>query len=255
MRSRRPLVAGPLPLLPPLALLALVILLGVGRPHQLWLQGGIFAALALAWLGLRYARSSAPVRSTRGQLARLGTGAALVGVAGLLALPVGTWASGGDADRVILRTHVDPPFDVGQYPSPLASFRRYVALPAGRTDPRNLHDTDLFTIEGVPVGSRVRLAVLDRYDGVVWGASNNAQPAVPGYERHLPARVERDRQPRPRPARRRPGHHRARAGAGSGCRPWARSRPCGSRAPDERGPSRSPSATTSPPPPRSSRPG
>ena len=180
VRTRRPLVAGPLPLLPPLALLALVILLGVGRPHQLWLQGGIFAVLALAWLGLRYARTSAPVRSTQGQLARLGTGAALVGVAGLLALPVGTWASGGDAGRVILRTHVDPPFDVGQYPSPLASFRRYVELPAGRTDPRNLHDTDLFTIEGVPAGSRVRLAVLDRYDGVVWGASNNAQPERPG---------------------------------------------------------------------------
>jgi len=176
VKTRRPLVAGPLPLLPPVALLALVILLGVGRPHQLWLQGGIFGVLALAWLGLRSARTSAPVRSTQGKLARLGSGAALVGVAGLLSLPVGTWASGGDADRVILRTHVDPPFDVGQYPSPLASFRRYVELPAGRTDPRNLHDTDLFTIEGVPAGSRVRLAVLDRYDGVVWGASNNAQP-------------------------------------------------------------------------------
>jgi hypothetical protein len=176
VRSRRPLVAGPLPLVPPLALLALVILLGVGRPHQLWLQGGIFAALALAWLGLRYARTSAPVRSTQGKLVRLGTGAALVGVAGLLSLPVGTWASGGDAGRVILRSHVDPPFDVGQYPSPLASFRRYVELPAGRTDPRNLHDIELFTIEGVPAGSRVRLAVLDRYDGVVWGASNHAQP-------------------------------------------------------------------------------
>jgi hypothetical protein len=176
VKSRRALVSGPLPLLPPLALLALVILLGVGRPHQLWLQGGAFGVLALAWLGLRNARISAPVRSTQGKLVRIGTGAALVGVAGLLSLPVGTWASGGDADRVILRTHVDPPFDVGQYPSPLASFRRYVQLPPGRSDPRNLHDTELFTIEGVPAGSRVRIAVLDRYDGVVWGASNNAQP-------------------------------------------------------------------------------
>ncbi|MEO6510740.1 MAG: transglutaminase domain-containing protein [Nocardioides sp.] len=176
VRSRRPLVAGPLPLLPLLALLALVILLGLNRPHQLWLQGGVFAVLALAWLGLRYARTSAPVRSTQGKLVRIGTGAALVGVAGLLSMPVGTWASGGDAERVILRSHVDPPFDVGQYPSPLASFRRYVQLPNGREDPRNLHDTALFRIEGVPAGSRVRLAVLDRYDGVVWGASNDAQP-------------------------------------------------------------------------------
>ena len=36
-------------------------------------------------------------------------------------------------ERVILRSHVDPPFDVGQYPSPLASFRRYVELPRGQT--------------------------------------------------------------------------------------------------------------------------
>ncbi len=112
----------------------------------------------------------------RGKLARLGTATALVGIAGLLALPVGTWAAGGDEGRVILRSHVDPPFDVGQYPSPLASFRRYVELPKGQQSPLNLHDTTLFTIEGVPTGSRVRIAVLDRYDGVVWGASNNAQP-------------------------------------------------------------------------------
>jgi len=177
-RTRRPLVAAPLPLLPLLALLALVILLGVGRPDSLWLQGVVFGVFALAWLGLRYARTSAPVRSTQGKLLRLGLGAGLVGVAGLLAMPVGTWASGGDDGRVILRSHVDPPFDVGQYPSPLASFRRFVALPDGQESALNLHDTTLFTIEGVPAGSRVRMAVLDRYDGVVWGASNGAQPGA-----------------------------------------------------------------------------
>jgi hypothetical protein len=182
VRTRRPRVAAPLPLVAPLALLALVILLGVSRPEALWVQGSAFAVLALAWLGLRYARVAAPVTSTqdntRGKLARLGAGAALVGIAGLLALPVGTWAAGGDEGRVILRTQVDPPFDVGQYPSPLASFRRFVELPEGQRTPLNLHDTTLFTIEGVPTGSRVRIAVLDRYDGVVWGASNNAQPGV-----------------------------------------------------------------------------
>ena len=41
----------------PLALLALVILLGVDRPEALWLQGSVFAVLALAWLGVRYARA------------------------------------------------------------------------------------------------------------------------------------------------------------------------------------------------------
>ena len=49
----------------PLALLALVILLGVGRPEALWLQGSVFAVLALAWLGVRYSRTAAPVKSAR----------------------------------------------------------------------------------------------------------------------------------------------------------------------------------------------
>jgi hypothetical protein len=178
VRIRRTMLTAPLPLLPPLALLALVILLGVGRPESLWLQGAFFAVLGLAWLGLRFARTATPVKSMHVRLTRVGAGAAVLGVAGLLAMPVGTWASGGDAGRVLLRDHVDPPFDVGQYPSPLASFRRYVKLPRGQHSALNLHDTTLFTIEGVPTGSRVRLAVLDRYDGVVWGASNNAQPGA-----------------------------------------------------------------------------
>ena len=179
VRSRRMRVVAPLPLVAPIALLAVVILLGVDRPEALWVQGSVFAVVALAWLGVRYARSASPLRSahdnTRGRLLRAGTGAGLVAVAGLLAMPVGTWASGADEDRVILRPYVDPPFDIGQYPSPLASFRRYVELPAGQDSALNLHGTALFTIEGVPTGSRVRIAVLDRYDGVVWGASNHAQ--------------------------------------------------------------------------------
>ncbi len=177
-QPRRRLVAAPLPLLAPLALLVLVILLGLDRPESLWSQGVIFAVLGLGWLGLRYGRLTAPVQSEQGRMFRFWSAIALLSLAGVAALPVATWASGDDADRVILRDEVDPPFDIGQYPSPLASFRRYVELPEGRTNALNLHDTTLFTIEGVPSGTRVRLAVLDRYDGVVWGASDHAQPGV-----------------------------------------------------------------------------
>ncbi len=181
VRSRRMVVAAPLPLLPPVALLALVILLGLDRPQALWVQGSVFAVVALGWLTVRHARIVSPLASTqessRTRLLRVATGATLVAVAGTLALPLGTWASGDDDERVTLRPYVEPPFDVGQYPSPLASFRRFVALPEGQHSPLNLNETTLFTIEGVPTGSRVRMAVLDRYDGVVWGASNNAQGA------------------------------------------------------------------------------
>ncbi len=101
-------------------------------------------------------------------------GAVLVGVAGMLALPVAGWATGSDAGRVVLRTYVEPPFDVGQYPSPLASFRRYVKMP--KPDAVNLYDKTLLTVDGAPSGSRLRIATLDQYDGVVWGAANDTVP-------------------------------------------------------------------------------
>ena len=64
---------------------------------------------------------------------------ALLAGATLLALPVGTWAAGSDSGRTVLRTYVTPPFDIGQYPTPLASFRRYVKEPAKSHDPQNLY--------------------------------------------------------------------------------------------------------------------
>ena len=72
----------------------------------------------------------------------------------------------------MLRDHVEPPFDVGRYPSPLSSFRRFVEQP--RPDPENLFEEPLMTVSGVDPGTRVRFAALDQYDGVVWGASNDS---------------------------------------------------------------------------------
>jgi hypothetical protein len=164
------------PLLAPLVLLALVILLGVRRPQSLWLQGVVLAGLALVWLVLRHDRRGRAVRGHTGRLGRSATAGALLAAAALLALPVGTWAAGSDSGRTVLRSYVDPPFDIGQYPSPLASFRRYVEETARRHDPQNLYHQTLFTVTGVPAGTRVRFATLDRYDGVIYGASNDSEP-------------------------------------------------------------------------------
>lgn len=165
------------PLLVPTAVLALVIGLGVSRPQNLWIQGAVFAATALGWLAVRGQRSAATVRAGRARPGSILAGAALLGLAALVALPVGTWALGSDADRETLRSRVDPPFDVGQYPSPLASFRRYVEFPQN-PPPENLYDATLFAIEGVRPGTRVRIATLDRYDGIVWGAANDTVPGA-----------------------------------------------------------------------------
>ena len=62
------------------------------------------------------------------------------------------------------RDHVDPPFDPRDYPSPLAKFRAYKKKEA-------LRDTTLFTVDGIDSGTRVRFAVMDYYDGIVWNVS------------------------------------------------------------------------------------
>ncbi|HEX6150940.1 transglutaminase-like domain-containing protein [Nocardioides sp.] len=172
----RGLVAVVLPVLVPTALLALVILLGVREPQSLWLQGVAYAALALGWLAVRSQRrvvhDAATDLGSRVRRLRLVSGAVLVAVAAALALPVATWSSGAEDHRLVLRDHVEPPFDVGRYPSPLASFRRYVEQP--KPDPENLYDQPLMTVSGVEPGTRIRFAALDEYDGVVWGASNDS---------------------------------------------------------------------------------
>lgn len=163
-----------LPLLAPVLLLGAVILLGVTRPQSLWLQGVAFAGLAVAWLAVRVGRTQAPVRGGSGRVRRATSSLLLVAAAGVLALPVASYAGGDDDGRVVLRTRVEPPFDIGQYPSPLASFRRYVEEP-DPVDPENLYDKTLLTVKGAPTGARLRIAALDHYDGVVWGASDTFQ--------------------------------------------------------------------------------
>jgi len=171
------LMRAALPLLAPSLLLGAVILLGVQRPQSVWVQGVGFAVLAIGWLVVRTQRAAGPVQGGAGRARRLVGGAVMVAVAGALALPVATWATGDDdSDRVVLRTYVEPPFDIGQYPSPLASFRRYVKLPASKPDPVNLFDKEIATVKGAPAGSRLRIATLDHYDGTVWGAANDTVP-------------------------------------------------------------------------------
>lgn len=177
LHLRRAWLTAALPVLGLTALLVLVIVLGVRHPHSLVLQGGLFAALSLGWLALRSRRASASVYGGTSGWGRLAAGAGLVGLASALAVPASALVLGDDDERAVARAWVEPPFDIGRYPSPLAGFRKYVDL-QGRQDPANVYDKTLFTIQGAPAGSRVRIAALDRYDQMVWGASNDALPGA-----------------------------------------------------------------------------
>ncbi|WP_210650209.1 transglutaminase-like domain-containing protein [Nocardioides sp. SYSU D00065] len=172
---RRAWLTALLPVVGMTLVLSTAIVLGVRHPHSLVLQGSVFTALALAWLAIRARRASATVQGGSTSYVR-GVGAlAMLALAAGVALPASALVAGDDDGRVIARNYVEPPFDIGRYPSPLAGFRKYVDL-KGRSDSTNVYDKTLLDIDGVPAGARVRFAAMDRYDGMVWGASDDALP-------------------------------------------------------------------------------
>lgn len=181
VRSRRPWLTAAVPVVVMVALLVGVILLGVRQPQSLLLQGAAYAAVALLWLSLRVRRESVTVQGGDPARTRILGAAVLVALASGLALPVSSWLVGDDdTGRVVARSWVEPPFDIGQYASPLAGFRKYVDRQGLPRDETNVHDEELFTISGVEAGTRVRFATLDRYDGMVWGATNDPIPGEGG---------------------------------------------------------------------------
>jgi len=156
------------PVFGPAAVLAAVILLGTGQPAAQLLQGVVFGCLALCWSAVRGARVRLAARNGSGRVARLVTGATLLAVASATAAIAGPLVAGGH-DRMVLRSYIAPPVDLGEYPSPLVGFRKYTK------DANQLWDQTLFTVSGLPQGSAIRIATLDDYTGSVWAATNGAR--------------------------------------------------------------------------------
>jgi hypothetical protein len=153
------------PLLAPVALFATTILLG--RPTALPPAiGAAFVAVALGWAAIRHHRTRPIVQHGVRQTTRIGLGVGMLAVAALGASALGPGLPLADAHRrLVLRNYVHPPFDVQQYPSPLAGFRKY-------TKNGPLYDKTLFTVSGAPDGSPVRIATMTSYDGNVWGTAD-----------------------------------------------------------------------------------
>lgn len=172
---RRAWLAALLPVLGMTVVLAGAIVVGVRHPQSLLLQGAVFAGLALAWLAVRARRAGAAVQGGTTSYVRGAGAVVMLALAAAVAFPASALVGGDDAERVVARNWVEPPFDIGRYPSPLAGFRQYVDL-KGRTNAQNVYDKTLFDVDGVAAGTLVRIATMDRYDGMVWGATDNALP-------------------------------------------------------------------------------
>lgn len=162
-RTRRAALA----LVFPLAVLVLSVLFGTNRPASVVLQGAVFGALSIAWISRRQ-RARRVVSSQGSARNRLVGSVVVLALAGALGLVLGPRLPGADAnERFVLRDRTEPPFDPHDYPSPLNGYRHY-------TDSEQLRDTTLFRVQGLPDGARLRLAVMDAYDGVVFNVGVGA---------------------------------------------------------------------------------
>lgn len=162
LRAPRPAWA----LLPLGLLLAVGILWGTRSAPFALAQGAGFGVVAVSWLAWRARqRATADSSDLLGlEGIRAGARSSWLGAAGIIALA--TVAAVGliivlppPTQRFVLRDTVQPPLDMHQYASPLTMYR-YLE--------RDLHDQTLFTIMGLPKDTRVRLATVDAYDGVVY---------------------------------------------------------------------------------------
>jgi transglutaminase-like putative cysteine protease len=164
LRAPRPVWA----LVPAAALVLVSILFGTADAVAPLAQAIAFGVVGLAWAAWR--RQSAQTSAAGGdgavdpsavrqlRLRRIGSGALVLALAAaVVGVSAGAVAPAGS--RSTLREDIVPPFDLDDYPTPLASFRKTV---------RDQKDATLFTVSGLQEGVRVRLATMDAYTGTVF---------------------------------------------------------------------------------------
>lgn len=151
-------------LLGPAVLYVLGVLYGTSTPFLATLRGIAFAIVALLWLGWRRGSArNASLQERHGLNRTKLIGSAIIAVSAILvAALAGSILVPAPESRFVLREEVVPPFDPQDYPSPLSGFRKYT---------KDLGETDLFTVTGLTASDKIRLAVMDSYDGRLWDVS------------------------------------------------------------------------------------
>lgn len=131
----------------PVLSLVVTLVLADAEPHLPAVIGAVVAVLCLIGAGALRGRL---------QLRRVVALATLVGVA--VASGVVLPAALGSRDRLVVRELVQPPFNPGDYESPLATYRSFLKA----------DQAEMFTVTGGSTAFPVRLAAMDSYDGIVW---------------------------------------------------------------------------------------
>ncbi len=155
-----------------------VILLGTVQAALPVAQGLVAGIVALTWAGWRtttrrlgvsqlITEDSAAARR-RLWWHRMRTAAVMLVLGGVAAAFAGPVLL-PDSPRTVLRETIVPPLELHEYVSPLMSFRKYAKDEA---------EEDLFTVRGLAEGDRLRLAVLDTYNGSVYDVSSGGAGGV-----------------------------------------------------------------------------
>lgn len=174
LRASRPAWA----LVAPLSVLVFGLAFGGKQPLVPAVIGGVFVVLALLWA----ARGIGVVRRGRGHLAR--TVAAGVLIAVTVAAGAGITTALPDPSRAVARDAVVPPFEPHNEVSPLVAYRNSVLSPGS--------SEIMLRVTGLAKGERLRLAVLDDFDGRVFAVGAHPDAAVAGVYERVPLRVNQD---------------------------------------------------------------
>ncbi|MDM7831538.1 transglutaminase-like domain-containing protein [Cellulomonas edaphi] len=164
LRARR---GGAAAIVVPVVVAGVVALLGTRRPSIPPMTTGVVLLLVLLpWAAWRAGTLRLRRVLSLTVLTAVGLGGSLLGAPAVV----------GETPRLVVRDEIVPPFDPRAYPSPLAAFRDYV---------KREKDTKLFTVTGLPAGATIRLATMDRYDGVVWNVAGNGTAESSGEFRRV----------------------------------------------------------------------
>jgi hypothetical protein len=197
LRSRLPELATAVP---PLLLVVGIVLGPSGErgagPANAIVVSALLAGVLLLWLtGLRERRAAVSaatstdatgaVAFSRGDRRRSVVSSIIAAV--IVVVVAVTAAAGAVAllppagDRAVARDAVERPFNPRDYSSPLSTFRAYHR--DGRAD------EVMLTAQGL-ASPRIRLAVMDDFDGVVWNVGSAEDPSASGSFERLPFRLD-----------------------------------------------------------------
>jgi hypothetical protein len=193
LRTRR----GEVAVLGPIILFIAAIAFGATSAQAPVALGLGLLAVTLAWIvWRRWYRRRTAIRMLSSQLAGASSGAGeiradtrfvgfrtFIGAGLILLLASGTAVAAAAVvppvgSRNVLRTTVEQPFQPRNYASPLSGFRNYWQ----NADVNSV----MLTVRGLPAGSRIRIATLDSYDGVVYSVGSASADTASGSFKRVP---------------------------------------------------------------------